>query len=343
MLGVTTVVFYLFNVLPGDPARMVLGKHADANLIKMINKDLGRDQPLVTQYFMYLNDLSPISIHETEDTDHYLYLSAEKYEYTKLFSVVGTKTIVFKYPYMRRSYITKKKVSVIIAEKMPKTAILAMSSMAVASFFGILLGIVMAMKKDSFVDKSILVISVLCMSLPSFLAGLIIAYLFGYLLTDYTGLDMQGSLYEIDPFNGEVLALQNLILPTLTLGMRPLAVVVQLTRNSMLEVLSMDYIRTASAKGLSRYNVVMKHALKNALNPVITTISGWLASLMAGAIFVEFIFNWKGMGLEIVQALEKMDFPIVIGATLSFTLIFVIVNILVDITYGILDPRIRIK
>ena len=112
------------------------------------------------------------------------------------------------------------------------------------------------------------------MSLPSFFAGIIIAFLFGYVLTDFTGLDMHGSLYDIDPFDGEVLALKNLILPTITLGMRPLAVVVQLTRNSMLEVLSMDYIRTATAKGLSKFNVIMKHALKNALNPVITTVSG---------------------------------------------------------------------
>ncbi|NQY68349.1 MAG: ABC transporter permease [Flavobacteriales bacterium] len=343
LFGVTTVVFILFNVLPGDPARMVLGKHADVELIKMINKDLGRDKPLPMQYIMYLNDLCPVSLHETKDEDSFIYLNEDKYEYVELFALSDSKTIVAKWPYLRRSYQTKKKVSEIIAERMPKTALLAVSSMLIATVLGIILGIIMAINKDSFIDRALLVISVLGMSLPSFFSGIIIAYVFGYVLSDLTGLNMHGNLYEIDPFEGEVLALKNLILPTLTLGMRPLAVVVQLTRNSMLEVLAMDYIRTASAKGLSKFNVIVKHALKNALNPVITTVSGWFASLMAGAIFVEFIFDWKGIGLEIVLALGKMDLPVVMGATLVFALIFVVVNILVDITYGILDPRVRIK
>ena len=180
------------------------------------------------------------------------------------------------------------------------------------------------------------------MALPSFFIGLIIAWFFGFILRDYTGLNNVGSLYTTNDFGEEHLTLKNLILPTITLGLRPLAVIIQLTRSTLLEVLSQDYIRTATAKGVSFYNVILKHALKNALNPVITAISGWFAGLIAGAVFVEIVFNWKGIGFEVVDALNKNDLPVVMGATLVFALIFVIINITVDIIYGILDPRIRL-
>jgi peptide/nickel transport system permease protein len=181
------------------------------------------------------------------------------------------------------------------------------------------------------------------MALPSFFIGLIISWFFGYILRDYTGLNHQGSLYFIDDFGDQQLVLKNLLLPTLTLGLRPLAIIIQLTRGSLLDVLSQDYIRTATAKGLSYYKVVFKHALKNALNPVITAVSGWFAGLMAGAVFVERVFNWRGIGNEVVDALEKNDLPVVMGATLVFAVIFVLINITVDIVYGILDPRVRVQ
>ncbi len=343
LLGVITVVFLLFNVLPGDPARMMLGQRADQASIDAINKDLGRDKPMMTQYLMYLNDLSPISIHDPIDSEHYLYLNPDKYSsYLKLFSV-GTKLFVLKYPYLRRSYITKRKVSDIVIETLPETAILAFSSITFGAFFGILLGIFSAIKKNSWFDKSSLIFAIFGMALPSFFMGLLIAWFFGFVLRDYTGLNNVGSLYTIDDFGDEHLDLKNLILPTITLGLRPLAIIIQLTRSSLLDVLSQDYIRTATAKGLSFYKVVFKHALKNALNPVITAISGWFAGLMAGAVFVEIIFNWKGIGYEVVDALNKNDLPVVMGATLVFAMIFVVINIAVDIIYGILDPRVRVQ
>jgi peptide/nickel transport system permease protein len=132
-----------------------------------------------------------------------------------------------------------------------------------------------------------------------------------------------------------------MILPALTLGIRPLSVVVQLARSSFLDVLSQDYIRTARAKGLSQRAVLVKHALRNAMNPVVTAVSGWFAGLLAGAVFIEYIFGWKGIGKEIVEALENYDFPVVMGGVLVISMAFVIINILVDIIYGILDPRIR--
>ncbi|MES2394752.1 MAG: ABC transporter permease, partial [Bacteroidota bacterium] len=200
-----------------------------------------------------------------------------------------------------------------------------------------------ALKKNSWFDKSALIFAILGMALPSFFIGLIIAWFFGFILRDFTGLNNVGSLYTTDDFGEEHLSLKNLILPTITLGLRPLAIIIQLTRSSLLDILSQDYIRTATAKGLTFYKVVFKHALKNALNPVITAISGWFAGLMAGAVFVEIIFNWKGIGYEVVDALNKNDLPVVMGATLVFAVIFVLINIAVDITYGILDPRIRVQ
>lgn len=343
LLGVITVVFLLFNVLPGDPARMMLGQRADQASIDAINKDLGRNKPMATQFLMYLNDLSPISIHDPVDKEHYLYLNREKYSsYVKLFSV-GSKVIVLKYPYLRRSYITKRKVSDIVIETLPETAILAFSSITFGAIFGILLGIFSAIKKNSWFDKSSLIFAIFGMALPSFFMGLLIAWFFGFVLRDYTGLNNVGSLYTIDDFGDQHLDLKNLILPTITLGLRPLAIIIQLTRSSLLDVLSQDYIRTATAKGLGFYRVVFKHALKNALNPVITAISGWFAGLMAGAVFVEIIFNWKGIGYEVVDALNKNDLPVVMGATLIFAMIFVVINIGVDIIYGILDPRVRVQ
>jgi peptide/nickel transport system permease protein len=192
-------------------------------------------------------------------------------------------------------------------------------------------------------DRLSFIFAVLGMAAPSFFVGLIIAWLFGYVLADYTGLTPTGSLYDIDVWDGEKLKLKNLILPSITLGIRPLAIVVQLMRSSLLDVMSQDYIRTAKAKGLSMYSIIIKHALKNALNPVVTAISGWFAGLMAGAIFVEKIFNWKGIGYEVFDALTKNDLPVVMGATLIFATIFVVINILVDIAYGVLDPRVRVK
>ena len=155
---------------------------------------------------------------------------------------------------------------------------------------------------------------------------------------------MAGSLYSVDDFGrGEYLDLKNLILPAFTLGIRPLAIVVELTRNSLLDVLSQDYIRTARAKGLSKTRILLKHALKNAMNPVITAISGWFASLIAGAVFIEYIFDWKGIGVVIVNALDKYDFPVIMGAVLYISVILVFINIVVDIAYGLLDPRVRVQ
>ena len=340
--GVITVIFFLFNVLPGDPARMMLGQRADEESIKAIYKDLGLDQPLSTQFGMYLNDLMPVSTH-SKNPDDLFYLDPEKYSYTELFEYGDDKVLVLKVPYLRRSYQTKRKVSEIIIDTLPETAVLAVSAVLIATILGIIVGIISALNKGKFIDSFNLFMSILGMSGPSFFMGILIAWVFGYLLSDYTGLNMTGSLYTIDDYGDEYLDLKNLILPAFTLGIRPLSVVMQLTRNSFLEVMSQDYIRTAKAKGLSKNKVIFKHALKNALNPVLTAVSGMFASLMAGALFVENVFAWKGIGWEVYNALSKYDLPVVMGAVLVIATIFVVINIAVDILYGFLDPRIRVK
>ncbi len=342
LLGVVTLVFFLFNILPGDPARMMLGQRADEESIALINRDLGRDRPVMVQFAGYLNDLIPISFHNNSDPESFFYLSADKYDYTTLLRLSST-SVVLKKPYLRRSYQSQRKVSEVIGAAFPQTALLAVVAMLFALAVGITLGVVSALHKDSWIDRTTLVISTIGMSLPSFFAAILIAWLFAYVLADWTGLNMFGNLYSVDDYGeGEYLDLKNLILPALTLGIRPLATLTQLTKNSMIEALSQDYIRTARAKGLSHRRVVVHHALRNALNPVVTSASGWLASLLAGAVFVEYVFDWKGMGVVIVDALDTYDFPVVMGAILFICVLLVVINILTDLLYAVLDPRVRL-
>ena len=343
LLGVVTVVFLLFNVLPGDPARMMLDQREDSEQLERIQKKYGFDKPLTTQYFYYLNDVSPLSIHSNSEDD-FTFLKKGKYSYKKLFSV-GEISLVLKYPYLRESFQKNgKKVSEVILETLPNTAILALFSISIAIFLGIIFGIFSAIYKDTFFDRIIAIVSIFGMSIPSFFSAILFAWLFGFVFKEYTGLEMTGSLYVVDDF-GEHIYIQwkNLVLPAIVLGIRPLAVVIQLMRNSLLEVLNLDYIRTAKAKGLTNYQVIKNHALKNSLNPVITAISGWFASMLAGAVFVEYIFNWNGLGKEIVNALNTLDLPVIMGSVLVIASLFIIINILVDIIYSWLDPRIRLK
>ncbi|MGB1451791.1 MAG: ABC transporter permease, partial [Marinirhabdus sp.] len=252
---------------------------------------------------------------------------------------------VLKAPYLRESFQkTGKKVSSVIAETLPNTFVLAVSAIIIATLLGVFLGIVSVVFRDGWVDRGIQFISTLGMSVPSFFSAIIFAWVFGFLLHKYTHLNMTGSLYRVDDFgNGSYLQLKNLILPAVVLGIRPLAVVTQLMRNSLLEVLGKDYIRTARAKGLPFAAIIKKHALKNSLNPVVTALSGWFASMLAGAVFVEYIFGWNGLGKEIVDALNTLDLPIIMGAVLVIATLFIIINILVDILYARLDPRVRVR
>lgn len=336
LVGVVVVVFFLFNILPADPARMTQGQRSDVQSLEAVRKEFGLDKPIPVQFLYYIDDLLPIAIHETGA------IAQAKYHYLKLFNINNERALVIKRPYLRRSYQTKREVTSILSETVPNTLILASTAMILATVFGIFLGVLAAVYKDTWIDQSAIAGSILGISAPSFFAGIIIAWLFGFLLSDYTGLNMSGSLYDYDPFTGEVLVWKNLILPMLTLGLRPLAIIMQLTRSAMLDVLQQDYIRTAKAKGLDRKTIIFKHALRNALNPVVTAVSGWFASLLAGSFFVEYIFGFNGLGKATVDALELADLPVVMGAILFIAFIFVIINILADLLYAVLDPRVKL-
>ena len=321
----------------------MLGQNQTAEQVQAVKKKYGFDKPLGTQFLYYLNDLSPISFH-SNTTDDYTYLRPNKYLATELF-FIGNTTTVIKAPYLRESFTKQgKKVTQIIRETIPNTFVLAVSAIVIAIVLGIIFGIISALYKDTWIDKTIQILSTLGMSVPSFFSAILFAWLFGFVLHKYTNLEMTGSLYELDDF-GEKMTIKwkNLILPAIVLGIRPLAVVIQLMRNSLLEVLNQDYIRTARAKGLSEFQVIKNHAVKNALNPVVTAISGWFASMLAGAVFVEYIFGWNGLGKEIVNALNTLDLPVIMGAVLVIAVVFITINIFVDIIYAWLDPRVKLS
>ncbi len=333
MAGVITVVFFIFQAF-GDPARMVLGQTGDKKTMDNIRKELYLDQPVWKQFALYVNDISPIAFHTENEI---------KNKNLHGFFIGGNTKLGIKVPYLRRSYQTKKEVTAVLTEALPGTFLLASAAMLLAIIFGVSLGILAAVKQNTWMDTSSVFASVIGISAPSFFMAIVIAYVFGLVLHDYTGLSLTGSWFDIDQVTGErYLTLKNLILPAFTLGIRPLAIITQLTRSSMLEVLNQDYIRTAYAKGLSKRKVVFHHALRNALNPVITAITGWFAELLAGSFFVEYIFGWKGIGKVTVDALEKLDYPVVMGSVLFAAAIFVLINILADVLYGIIDPRVKI-
>jgi len=333
LLGVVVAVFLLFQGF-GDPARMILGQSGDAKTLENVRRELNLDQPKWKQFLFYLDDVSPLCIHTKKGI-------AQK-QLSGWF-VGGDTKIGLKWPYLGRSYQTQKTVGSILMEALPGTLVLALAAMLLAISLGIPLGVLAAVKQHTWMDTSSIFVSVLGISAPSFFMGILIAYLFGFVLHAYTGLSMTGSLFDTEPFTGRHMVLANLVLPALTLGIRPLAIITQLTRSSLLDVLSQDYIRTAYAKGLSPGVVIWKHALRNALNPVITAVTGWFAELLAGAFFVEYIFGWKGIGKVTVDALEKLDYPVVMGSVLLSAVFFTGVNILADVLYGLVDPRARIQ
>lgn len=314
--GVATLVFFLFTIVPGDSAQMMLGKREDPEALAAVRAKYGLDKPVVVQYINYLGRILPF------DTSEGFSLSA---------------------PDLGESFQRQgQSVSGLIAATFPNTALLAATSIGFAVLLGMFLGAIAAYNEGSWIDHGLTTLSSLGMSLPSFFTAVLLAWVFAYLLGPWTGLSLTGSLYEVDDYSGErYLQLKNLILPALTLGIRPIGVIVQLTRKSILEVGALDFVRTARAKGIPERRVLLRHILPVASNPIITTVSGWFASLLAGAVFVEIIFGWNGMGKLLVEALNTRDLPVTMGCVLVIAAIFVIITTLVDIAYAILDPRVR--
>ena len=336
ILGIITIVFILFNVIPADPAKMMLGERDDARQLEKIRKKYNLDKPLLSRYFLYLNDLSVISIYNKND---------DKINNIETLSLnLKQKQIVIKKPFLGESFFYKEKeVLDLILSVFPNTLVLAFFSICFAIFFAIPIGVISAVKKNSLFDRFFWIFGSLGMSLPSFFSAIIIMWIFAYKLNWLTNLNVVGSLYEVDDLGrGEYLEFKNIILPAITLGIRPVAVIINLTRNSLLESLSSNYVRTARSKGLSETRVVLIHALRNSLSSVLTATSGWFASMLSGAVFVEYIFGWNGIGKLLVDSINNMDFPLVMGLILFIGVCFVFINILVDIIYSWLDPRVKI-
>ncbi len=331
--GIVTLLFFIFYAL-GDPTSYIVGDQADEATRQAIRKKYGLDQPLPLQYLGYLNDLSPLG-----------WLSQEEASFSSHISLLSFPNgkVAIKWPDMGQSLQTRQRVHVLLRQRIEGTAILALTSLFFASLFGITLGLIAALHLQKWPDRLILSTSVLGISAPSFFMGVFIAWLFAVNLRPFTGLNVTGYIFEPHIFDdGRTMVLKNLFLPALALGIRPLAVFIQLTRSSMIEVLQTDYIRTAKAKGLNNYQVIVSHALRNALNPVLTSITGWLASLLAGAFFIEYIFNWRGVGKLMIDALNANDFPVILGCAIFIGGIFVVINIVTDGLYQWLDPRVKL-
>jgi len=311
--GSFTLVFLIFTAVP-DPARELAGQQADPEVIADIRARFGLDDPPMTRYWNALTALSPIG--------------------EKQGGGWGVRM-----PSLGQSFVRPASVVSLLADALPATALLALTALTMAMLLGIPMGLLAARAPGGWFDRIVVGGSVLGMSAPSFFMAILIGFLFAVKWGGWTGLPLTGSLWDLDSEGRTVISPVHLVLPALTLGLRPLAVLSQLMRGAALDVLSAPHVRTARAFGASKQDIMWRHVLRNALNPVVTAASGWLAQLLAGAVFVEFVFGWRGLGFLLFEALEQHDLPVVMGGVLLVSFTFVAVNALADLSYRWLDPR----
>lgn len=330
--GIVTLLFFIFN-LRGSPVAAMTDENTDAATREAITRAYHLDRPLFVQYLWYLNDLSPIGLVGPD---------AEQAHWS-LFAVGGENSLALKSPWLHRSFVSNARVGTMLMEKLPGTALLSVAAILIAVLLGIPLGMLSALKKGRWMDRAIALLTQIGVAAPSFVVAVLLIRIFAVDLGPLTGLRVTGYVTEERVLGeGSTWHLANLILPAFALGIRPLSIITQLMRASLIEVLGADYVRTARAKGLAASTVLIRHALRNALNPVITSISGWFASLLAGAFFVETIFDWQGIGKLSIDALNANDYPVILGTAIFVGVIFVMTNVLVDLMYSWLDPRVRI-
>lgn len=314
--GTLTLVFVLFAMAP-DPARQLAGQNESEEVVEAIRAKHGLDQPFHVRYARFFEGLMPIG----RDGQRWGWVGID----------------------LGRSFLTDRPVKDAVMAALPATFLLAVTAMFVALVLGLCIGFGLSLIAGSVLDRTVLGLAALGMSAPSFVMAIVVSWLFGSVWNHWTGLPMTGGLWQVHPFEGPQLAWSHLILPALTLGIRPLAVVVQLTRNSAVEVLRTSYVRTARSKGISRTRLLTHHVLRNSLNPLLTAASGWFASMLAGAVFVEYVFGWQGMGMLMFRALEQSDLPVVLGCVMVVATTFVMVNFFVDAAYAVLDPRVKLS
>jgi len=289
LLGVSLVVFTMIRFIPGDPAQLMAGQAATAEVVRQIRESLGLDRPLPIQYAIFIRNL----------------LKGD----------------------LGRSLFNSAPVVEELAQRFPRTVRLALASMVVASLIGIPAGILSATRHLSWLDSLVMVIALAGVSMPVFWLGLNLILIFAV------------RLHWLPAIGHETW--RHLILPSVTLGAASAAIIARMTRSSMLEVLRQDYVRTARAKGLAEPSVVRRHALRNALIPVVTVVGLQLGTLLSGAVLTESVFAWPGVGRLLVDAVLARDYPVIQGAVLLISTTFVALNVLVDMVYAALDPRIR--
>jgi peptide/nickel transport system permease protein len=319
LLGVSIIIFLMLAITPGDPAELLLGERATKDSLEAMREYLGLQKPLYVQYWLFLKRVAKFDLGET--------------------------------------IWTRQKVSIEIMERFPATIELAVFAMMISSFLGIILGMISATKQYSWFDYSSMIGSLMGVSMPVFWLGLVLMLLFSLTLGWFpmsgrigvdVDLDTITNFYIIDAIltrHWAALkdALMHLVLPAMALSTIPLAIVARMTRSSMLEVLRQDYIKTARAKGLSETKIVLKHALRNGLIPVVTVVGLQFGILLGGAILTETVFAWPGVGKWLYEGVVKRDYMVIQGGTLVVATIFVMVNLIVDILYSIINPRISVK
>jgi len=317
LIGVSIIVFLIMRVFSPDPAPIVLGQHATQESVEAWREANGLNDPIVVQYINFITGA--------------------------LKGDLGT------------SYYTKTPVTEEIMARFPATIELALFAIIIASFFGILIGIISAVKKNSIFDNAGMLLALVGVSMPIFWLGIILIIIFSGTLhwlpssgriepllrpMHVTGFYLIDTLIAGD-MEAFVDALKHLILPGVALAMYSMAIITRMTRSSMIETLQQDYIRTARAKGVSEGNVIRKHAFRNGMIPIVTVIGLQLGSLLGGAVLTETVFSWPGIGSYTVACILKSDFPVVQGVVLLVATIFVLINLLVDVIYAFLDPRIK--
>ncbi|GAB4270308.1 ABC transporter permease [Thermincola ferriacetica] len=317
VIGVSICAFLLIHLIPGDPARAILGERATEETMNALREQLGLNDPLYVQYARFMGNV----------------LQGD----------------------FGRSVITNNPVIEEFAQRFPATLELSLAAMIIAVIVGVLAGVISAVKQYSIFDNLSMVGALLGVSLPIFWLGLMMQWLFAFKLglldasarlSVDTHLQTITNLYLLDAiltgnWPAFVDAFKHILMPSLALATIPMAIIARMTRSSMLEVLKQDYIRTARAKGLKEKVVIFKHALKNAFLPVLTVMGLQFGSLLGGAVLTETIFSWPGVGRLMYEAIMQRDFPVVQNGILIIALIFVLINLIVDILYSYVDPRIR--
>lgn len=336
IIMVAIIISAIIYHAPVDPARMSFDQRSDEATIKIYKQKYYLDQPFYIQTWKYFEDLSPIQYVHNSD------IRISDYSFCKIISL-GDDQIIVKKPYFRKSFVNGRSVWNQIMEAMPGTLVLACLAILFAIVIGLPLGVMAALNLNSLTDKIISVFCSVSYAIPSYVSALFFGIIFAYYLGEYTHLPLQGSLWDFNDMGDEGIYPSHLILPVLALGIRPISMIAQMTRSAVLDVLSSDYIRTSRAKGLSPLKVIVIHVLPNSINPILTTISSWFASLLTGSFFVEFIFNYKGIGLLTIGALNQFDIPLILGCSLVTVCLFVLVNTLTDIAYSYFDPRIKLS